>query len=287
MPPKVNARRAALRILLLTGVLSVVAGCESRIVESAPTKVSHDPNEMKERLEIKEQTDKQIDELQAVLYKVKSFFELIRKTQNSNNSDSPYTTLDLIIDLNEDLKEVIPSSEAGSEIRKGSLSLADFFKNPKCQSVEVKMESRALSSSAKQVVYMVKPCNQEDTFVEVVTVDWENSGISFQIINSGLEKIVMSLDPESNLISKLEPAGCNTSKNSSGSLEKLICYELEVKLSGKQTAHIKSLSFQNSGDIRLQASGQIVEGQIVKADYSLTLDQDGNLNSDINKVDAN
>lgn len=260
-----------------------LSGCDSRFVESKPNEVEVQPISMSNRLKSKEETDKRIDEIQGILQKIKSFISLVKKYQKSDLTDTN-TTIDLIINLNQDLQQIIPVSEMNQSIRDGKIDLTKLIPNSPCKQMDIRLSSEVSSDASEKISYFVKGCNSDSDFIQIMNVEWRKEALSFEVLSQGVEKLIHEIDGRLQSSFQISPFGCISANDSRGVLESLECHDVKFGISKTEELDIKTLLFKTKGDVRLEIRSEIKEADLIKAEYSLIRYENGEIKSNLLKI---
>lgn len=276
----------ALAITLTLGSL----GCESRFVESSPASVDLEGTPLEERLSEKAKVDAKVKEVQEGADKAKRIIDLFRKVQNPSDKENAYTPLDFLIDLNNELKMKIPEKYNNSLIRKAQLLLPANLTSEDCKTVDATLTKTELFEDSfsqtapvgERLTYSIKPCGSTQDYVPAVEADWIGSKFEFRLLNKNLESIFQ------NQLNKelADNSYCRISQNESKIIDFIQCENFNAKISVSEIAVIKTMSFSNKGEIRFEATADIFENNLKKAQSTLKVSRHNDVDFKVKKLSS-
>lgn len=281
---------------LLSGLIITnfyLGACESKFSESSPSTVKITGLPLEERVELKGKVDAKIDDIQAGAERAKKIVDMFRKIQDPTNKADVYTPIDFLIDINNELKEQIPeNSEKGKVSRKGKIVLPFISLTNECRTVDILLESdismfqKNVASStapANRLIYYIKTCASDGQFVPTIITEWNGPMIEFRVENENLHSLF------SNILSieNLKTSTCQFRHNENKIIDSVYCNNIELLLSKSEVAHIKTMSFDNKGDIRFEATADIFENRLKKANSFIRVHSSGEVKFQVNKLGPN
>lgn len=281
------------KVQLITGLAAIVliaSGCESRFAESSPSSVKIEGLPLEERISQKAQVDSRINEIQKGAEKIKKIMDLFKKIQDPKNTNDTYSTVDFILDINQELKEKMPENKDGQLIRRGQITLANQTLSAECRIVDTMLESSTVHSDdgadsiaiVDRLTYSLKTCASKGKYLPAVTVDWDGPTLEVSLINENLSSIFTDL-----LVAEVNSASARKlKKNEAKIIDSIACENFGYSLSNNEYAFIKKMNFSNSDDIRFEAYSDIYESLVLKAKSKIKVLANGEVSFDVEKLET-
>lgn len=280
----------------LAGILFF--GCNSKNIEKTPDGVTIQGLSLDERIANKALTDNAIERIQRGSRQIRRILQLVRRANNSEPGDD-YTPIDLIIDVNEELKNRMPENSNGAVVRFGAIEIPISQLSQECRNLETSLQTQQIYSDGviqttvndedssltvvgQQLVYSFRVCDQSD-FVPGFTVELVNNDLKFKIHNTNFLRIFQSLIART----VEQSVNCNFVFGDSRIIDSVQCSNIEVKLSSTEIALLKRINFSSSGDVRLEGNAEIYEDSQIKATAEIEILSGGDVRFDMRAVDRN
>ncbi|MBL7542951.1 MAG: hypothetical protein JNL11_04000 [Bdellovibrionaceae bacterium] len=275
----------------LFAISTLFLGCESKFAESSPDSVKISGLPLEERVQQKAKVDSRIDDIQTAADRTKKIIDMFRKIQDPTNHSEVYTPIDFLIDLNDELKSQIPENEENEKLaRRGKIILPFTNLSDACRSVETLLESDVQKETAAgidttisdRLVYQLKTCASEGKYLPTIIAMWEGPSVEFRVENKNLESLFGSILQSENLKTSV----CRFKKSDKKIIDTFSCENMELRLSNSEAAYIKTMAFDNNGDIRFEATADIFENRNKKAQSFIRAMSNGEVKFQMNKIGA-
>jgi hypothetical protein len=268
-----------------------LTACDSKFVEPSPGKEKIEGISLDERVAKKTELDAKSDQIQRGAERIKTIFAMFRKVQNPSKTQDVYTPLDLLIDINLELKNKIPASKGNTEkmVRFGKVKIPVDLLSEACRNIDVMTESESVFTekdgkkevSNEQVIYSIKTCGSKDQYVQIFTASWLGSKMELQFLNKNLESVWNHII----FTDDLKNSTCSIKNDSRKILESIECKNFYLQLSESERAHVIELSFSSLSDPRFLTNADIYENAILKARAKMIVSAAGNVSFDLKKVE--
>jgi hypothetical protein len=238
-----------------------------------------------QRLTEKARLDSRIDDVQKSADKLKKIFDLFKKIQSPNSEDATYTPVDFLIDLDSTLKEKIPENRQDHLVRQASVKIPIKSLSEECKQADALLESDFIYDQdvpdrviGDRLIYSLKTCGANSQFLPIINATWVGSGFSLSFDNHNLETLF-----KNSLTAQLSGgSSCKIKLDDKKIVSSINCENFNVVLSPTEIALVKSLAFNNSGDVRFEVSASIFDSKTgrKKADPSFRFMSNGRVDSD-------
>lgn len=270
-------------------ILATSFGCESKFKESSPDAVAVQGRSLDDRIEQKTKIDVRLDEVQKSAEKINSIISMIKKVQAPDINTSVYTPLDFLMDMNNGIKTSLPEKNSESQVRYGKITLPIEALSEECRHVETKMEAISIyedAASTKQVgeklAYSLKTCKSDGKFVQITEAQWLGKELSFNFDTKNLDNIFSDIK----LSDLLKNPTCKIKQDNNKIIQDINCQNFNVNLSASERAHVNTMSFHNSGEIRFEAQADILENDVIKATSQIKVLTNGEVKLETKNVKA-
>ncbi len=283
--------RSKLNVILGAACLLIATvGCESKFSESSPDSVKIKGLPLEERLSQKNKVDSRIDEIQKGTEKAKKIIEMFKQIQSPSTKEDVYTPLDFLLDANNELKAKIPENQGDKLVRTGKIVIPGDSISEACRTVDAILESSTVYdesgtekvSVGERLTYSLKTCGSNGQYLEAVVAEWVGSTLELKLISKNLETIFNNIV----MADSMKNSTCKISQGSKGIIDVISCENFDVRLSKSENAHVKTMIFSNSGDVRFETLADIFENDKIKANSQIRVLSSGEVKFDLTKVDG-
>lgn len=280
------------KILYLVQLLTIIftfLGCESKFYESSPTKVKSDGRSLDARITQKKEIDVSITEIQRGLSKIKSTFDLIKKIQNpSSPQEEIYSPLELIFDINKELKSKIPDYHDEKMLRHAQLKISGESTPDACKNIDTRLETNTTSiasedgkiQTGKRINYFIKTCYSLGKYELLLTAEWKQQGLEMKLNNETVSSLFKMLVIET----VPKNANCKIVKNAQSVIERFSCEDIEIILSKNESALAKSLVFTSGSETEIELVAELYENKNKTSYLNLKKLSNGKIYRDLRKV---
>lgn len=269
-------------------VIFTFSSCESKFYESSPTTVRSDGRSLDDRLAQKTEIDLNIAEIQRGISKVKSAFDFIKKIQGPSNPEEISSPLELVFDINKELKSKIPEYIDEKMVRHAHLKVVIEGLTDACRSVEARVESSTLSieseagkvESSKRITYYIKTCYSLGKYELLLTANLKNQELEMKLNNEtfgSLFKMIVVGEVQKN-------SNCRIIQDIQSIIETFSCENVEIILNKNEYALAKSLIFNKSAENEIELVAELYENKNKKSFLNLKKLSNGKIYRDIRKI---
>ena len=280
---------------------SQLIGCDSKVVEESPGTVQFKGESADQRNELKQNMDTKMNSIDLALarirnvsnlarmYKEGSVVKSVRPRQLTNKTTGKveklsydqdffvnYTFLDLILDIDSELKEELPQRKGRDLVRATKIHINSDKLSENCKDIDVVLTSSETRSEDNQSVlgetltYAVKTCGTAGESLPIFTVAYknENKSFSFKIMSENTNKILKEAMIQSSLMKDGQCEG----DFDGNILNKFFCSNIVINLGKSQNNGsenygfnvnealiLNHVSFSKSGDTKIEIRGNIYE----------------------------
>ena len=300
---KKTLKYGALGLGIILGSSQII-GCDSKVVEESPGTVQFKGESADQKNELKQNMDTKMNSIDMALtrvrnvtnlarmYKDGSVLKTVRPRQLTNKStgkiekltyDSEYflnyTFLDLILDINAELKEEFPQRNGRDIVRTTKIRINSEKLGEDCKDLDVILTSSEAKSEDNQSIigenltYAVKTCGTTGEILPIFNISYRNANksFSFKIMSENTNKILKAalikssfanegqcdIDFDGNNISKFFCSKILINLGESKSLSSDPIYADGVPVS--ESILLNHVSFSNSGETKVEIRGNIYE----------------------------
>lgn len=274
------------RLAFTASLVATLGACDSKSVETAPTSNEIRGLSIEERIDLQKSIDTQLssvtDGLTGVL-KVSRKLEAL--SQNKTESDGTYSIVDLMLEVNESLKDELPSSGAsnsGPIVKIKTLHLPAWSVEPACQDIDV-MGTFNLSSANEMtsMIYSVKSCETHGAFVDIATASFDKPRFAIKIDTKALEDSVGTP-----FVNQLKNRFDCQSTVENSTVQDIECNGLTIRLPQEVQVKINHLKVSRNNEQRLTSDADISEHGELQATATLVIHSNGKVQFDVKRVPA-
>ncbi len=269
----------------LTAAVIAIAnmGCESKFNESSPDGVPQQGTSLTERLQQKIRVDERISELNAKATRLKRIVSLVQQVRGARAGQETYTPLDLLIDLNKELKQEIPNEKSKKLVRYGKILLPDAI-SAECREIETLLETDDIKFEdevvGERLTYSFKACGTHDKYLPAFEAEFAMGQTRLRMINSTLNGILRAtLLADNQLMST-----CTFEGAGKDPIGKVTCKNIKTDVSASEQLIVKNLTYTSTGPVRLEANAELYENQILKALMSGVIFSNGQVQFNLEAV---
>ena len=137
-------------------------------------------------------------------------------------------------------------------------------------------------SVGERLTYSLKTCGSKGQYLEAVVAEWTGSTLEFKLISKNLETIFSDIV----MANAMKNSTCKIIQGSKKIIDTITCENFDVRLSKSENAHVKTMVFSNSGDVRFETLADIFENEKMKATSQIKVFSSGEVKFDLTKVDG-
>jgi hypothetical protein len=268
--------------------LTIITGCQSKFAESSPDSVKIKGIPLEERLSQKDKVDTRIEDVQKGAEKAKKIIEMFKRIQNPSSKEDVYTPIDFLLDLNGELKLKIPENQGDRLVRRGKIIVPVESLSDACRTVETILETSAIYEGSgenrvpvgERLTYSLKTCGSKDQYLEAIVAEWVGTAMEFKLISKNLETIFRDLL----MTDAMKDSTCKITQGPKKIIDAIHCENFNVRLSDSEKAHIKTMSFSNSDDVRFESIADIFENEKLKATSEIKVLSNGEVKVNLKKL---
>ncbi len=254
--------------------LSVMAllACHSKFSEPSPEEVKMGGMKLDDRFVHKAKMDSRIEQIQESTEKIKRLLEILRRAKNQNPEEvlGAYTPIDLVIDLNNELKKRIPQEYKGKMRRYGKIDLPQGLVSEGCLSIDTILETQAVPGNEEHkvdlITYYLKTCTAAD-YLPIAEVLWEQNSFNLNVKNENLEKLFVDLFKH-----EVSRGSCTVNTGDNSNIISVTCRNMETVLNKYEHAIITDMSYFEDREIAFLVNADIYNSQTNKRKAGLKIE---------------
>ncbi len=209
------------------------------------------------RLEVKAKMDSRIEEVQRGAEKIKRIIDIFRQARSEaehNILNKVYTPVDMIIDINNELKDRIPQEYKGKVRRRGKITLPIDGLSEECKIVDTVLETSVNEETKNDVAtYYLKTCTSNGKYEPVAEVRWSNA-LELEVMYDNLSKLFKDLFKH-----EMNRGSCRVEQQHDGIIESIYCRNIHTSLNEHEYALVREMGYYNTQDIRFALYADIHE----------------------------
>lgn len=247
---------------LFLSIMALLA-CNSKFSEPSPEEVKIDGMKLDDRLAHKAQMDSKIEQIQKSTEKMKRIIEIFRNARSEGVKALGYTPIDLVIDVNAELKKRIPQEYQGKSRRYGTIELPSGLVSEECRTVNTILETQP---KVDIVTYYLKTCTSGDYF-KVAEVQWQEYGFDINVNNDNLGRLFADLFKH-----EVERGSCLVNTDGGSNITSVTCKNIETEMNKYEHVVFTEMGYFLNQEITFSATAVIYNSLTGKKKTTLKLE---------------
>lgn len=280
------------RVILVSLCLFAFGGCDSKVSESNPDRVSISGPSVQERMYRKMKNDNRLADFEKHILRLQRIVNLFKKVQQPKAGEDVYTPIDFLIDMNGELRSKMPDADDKKLVRRGRLNLNRLNLPEACKVADTELSSEDIFENSEQqneqtkvgerLTYAIRTCGTDNQFVPIAVAEWMGDTFDLRIEDRNLTNIFKEIL----LGDRSLGSSCRFSDGSGRVVDSVRCVNLAIKLSKSETALVTQLNYDSRDTVRMQAEAEILENHKVKARSNIKIFRDGRVELDVRPANS-
>jgi hypothetical protein len=243
--------------LVVIGTLLIsLVGCTSKVSEGSLDSVDRKGMSLDERLSTKAKLDSRLEEIHKGAEKIKRVIEIFRKAQSQDAHQllaRVYTPVDMIIDINNLIKQSIPAEYQGRVQRRGKLDLPIEGLSEECKTIDTIFETDSTTMTvADTATYLVKTCATNNQYIAIAQAKWEDDSLNFNFMQENLAKVFGDIFKR-----ELQKGSCRIDFDDEKVVNTITCSDMNVDLNKHEYAVIRELTYNSTQEVRFLVNADV------------------------------